>query len=187
MRYHLSVFFILLFAPFSATAQARKSASDDDSNKIWTFQANIGWQQSILLEVGVSRLWLKNLGSRRSSGDFIRPIRLPNVFCGVHTHLGGYYDFSSQRFLLGAHLGGDYYYMPNPNNFLGVAARLSTSIYNHVSNPDGVDIRITPQLGITAFSIFSVFYGYSIPILSDPIAAIARHRITISCSIPLND
>jgi hypothetical protein len=182
MRYHCSLFLFLFLAHFSATAQDTKA----EYEKIWAFQANAGWQQSILLEAGISRQWHKS-EPNKSSGGFIPPISFPYAVFGANAHLGGYYDFSSQHFLLGAHLGGEYYQMPKKGGLVGFTARLTGSVYSQVSNPDGVDIRITPQIGVTVLSIFSVYYGYSQPILSDPISAIGRHRITISCSIPFND
>jgi hypothetical protein len=184
MRHNLSAFLFLFLAHFSATAQDTKPTYDYD--KIWAFQANAGWQQSIFIEAGISRQWQKS-EHIKSSGEFIRPISFPFSVLGANAHLGGYYDFSSQQFLLGAHLGGEYYRMPQKGGLIGFAARLSASTYISPTNPDGVDIHITPQVGITALTIFSVFYGYSQPILSDHISAIGRHRIIFAFSIPFPD
>jgi len=185
MRHHLSAFIFLFLPLFSATAQSTKPIYDYD--KIWAFQANIGWQKSMFLEVGISRQWLRVERPEKTSGDFIRSISLPDAIFGANANIGGYYDFSAQQFLLGANLGGEYYYMPQSAGLLGFTARLSAAIYTRTSNPDGIDIRIMPQVGITAFSIFSLYYGYSQPILSDPISGIGRHRITFAFSLPFHN
>lgn len=184
MRYHCSLLLFLFLAHFSATAQDTKPTYDYE--KVWTFQANAGWQQSIFLEAGFSHQWQKS-EHIKSSGDFIRPINFPFAVFGANAHIGSYYDFSNQQFLLGAHLGGEYYRMPKRGGLVGFTARLTGSVYSQVSNPDGVDIRITPQVGVTVLTIFSVYYGYSQPILSEPMSAIGRHRITLAFNLPLGD
>ncbi|MEZ4805283.1 MAG: hypothetical protein R2852_07325 [Bacteroidia bacterium] len=48
-----------------------------------------------------------------------------------------------------------------------------------------VDLRILPEVGITAFGVLSIMYGYSIPMLNQRSESIRRSRFTLSANIPL--
>ncbi len=151
------VYFLILFF-LTVTLLGQTKVNNEHTRYSLTSGFSFGYKYQGS-SYGECNLLLAHLVNSRKRGSFMY----------ADVGLGTDFNFNSQQFILGPKISCE-------SNFLMYAARINLTSYTNFKK---VDLRLTPEFGLSWLGFATIYYGYNFRLNSNEFKLVSNHQISL--------
>jgi hypothetical protein len=156
MKYLKTTIFSFLILFFSSTAFGQSFTEEEFSDNLY-FSAGLSFQKQKFGEVGIGYAFIGEWGNMGTN----------NLFLGLK--IASEFTIKGTKRIVAPKISAEI-------NMLFLGARFNIINYTDFNYND---VKFTPEIGITAFGLCNLFYGYNFSLSPSHFNSVAKNRLTL--------